>query len=133
TPGVPGGSVMRSSARFALSLLLLAGCGQAETQSTAKPPPLKQSSLPVARRGFVTELVRKEVGNTPVPKPPDGVAEIVRYASPAGSLAAYLTPDPRDGRKHPAIVWITGGDCNTIDVSTFQPAPADNDQTAGAF
>src|SRR6185369_14722681 len=50
-----------------------------------------------------------------------------------GWLPAYLTADPRDGRKHPAIVWITGGDCNTIDDGIFKPAPASDDQTAGAF
>jgi acetyl esterase/lipase len=126
---------MRAAARFTLSLLILTGCGQAETQPFARPAPAskKQVSLPEARRGFTTKLVRREVGHTPVRRPPDGVAEIVRYDSPAGPLAAYLTADPRDGRKHPAIVWITGGDCNTIDISSFQPAPADDDQTAGAF
>lgn len=127
---------MRASARFALaSLLILAGCGQAETQQAARsePSPKKQKSLLEARRGFTTKLVRHEAGSAPVRRPPDGVAEIVHYDSPAGPLAAYLSPDPRDGRKHPAIVWITGGDCNSIDISSFQPAPADDDQTAGAF
>jgi len=116
---------MRAAARFVLCVLLLTGCEQTSMKVTA--------SLPEARRGFTTDLVRREVGSTPVFRPPEGMAEIVRYPSSAGSLAAYLTPDPRDGRKHPAIVWITGGDCNTIDLSPFQDEPADNDQTAGAF
>ena len=34
--------------------------------------------------------------------------------TPLGDNAAYLTPDPKDGAKHPAIVWITGGDYSTI-------------------
>ena len=50
-----------------------------------------------------------------------------------GLLAAYLTPDPGDGRKHPAIIWITGGDCNTIDRGVWAQADPSNDQTAGAF
>src|SRR5207247_1321869 len=28
---------------------------------------------------------------------------------PAGNLVAYLTDDPRDGRRHPAVVWAHGG------------------------
>lgn len=56
----------------------------------------------------------------------------VSYQAAPGAMAAYLTPDPRDGRKHPAIVWITGGDCNSIgDVWTAQQA--DNDQSAAAY
>ena len=30
-------------------------------------------------------------------------------------MTAYLSPNPKDGKKHPAIVWTTGGDCNSID------------------
>jgi dipeptidyl aminopeptidase/acylaminoacyl peptidase len=58
---------------------------------------------------------------------------MVRYDSPVGKLAAYLTPDPGDGgRKHLAIVWVTGGDCNTLD-ELWRPAPGNNDQTAAAY
>ena len=54
------------------------------------------------------------------------------YPAPSGNLAAYLSPDPGDGRKHPAIIWITGGDCNSIG-DVWTPAPLDNDQTAAAY
>jgi dipeptidyl aminopeptidase/acylaminoacyl peptidase len=64
--------------------------------------------------------------------PPPAVFRLIRYDSPAGKLAAYLTPDPGDGRKHPAIVWITGGDCNSIG-DVWSPRPRDNDQSAGAY
>jgi dipeptidyl aminopeptidase/acylaminoacyl peptidase len=60
------------------------------------------------------------------------VFRLVRYDAPAGKLAAYLTPDPGDGRKHPAIVWITGGDCNSIG-EVWKDAPRENDQTAAAY
>lgn len=49
-----------------------------------------------------------------------------------GTLPAYVTPDPKDGKRRPAIVWITGGDCNSIG-DVWSPAPAANDQTAAAF
>jgi dipeptidyl aminopeptidase/acylaminoacyl peptidase len=67
-----------------------------------------------------------------VPDPPPEVFNKVTYESPAGRLAAYLSPDPMDGMKHPAIVWITGGDCNSIG-DVWTDAPASNDQTAAAF
>ena len=57
---------------------------------------------------------------------------MVGYESPVGKLPAYLTPDPKDGKKHPAIIWITGGDCNSIG-EVWKAAPPSNDQTASAF
>lgn len=85
-----------------------------------------------ARKGFQTNLVRRESANTPVDRPPPKLFGIVQYDVPLGKLAAYLTPDPGDGKKHPAILWITGGDCNTIG-DVWSPAPPDNDQTASAY
>jgi dipeptidyl aminopeptidase/acylaminoacyl peptidase len=52
--------------------------------------------------------------------------------SPAGKLAAYLTTKADDGQKHPAIIWITGGDCNSIG-DVWKPASPSNDQTAAAY
>ncbi len=67
-----------------------------------------------------------------MPTPPAGVMQVVQYESPVGGLKAYLTPAPTDGNKHPAIVWITGGDCNTIG-DCWTDGPPDNEQTAAAF
>ena len=33
-------------------------------------------------------------------------------------------PNPNDGKKHPAIVWITGGDCNSIDAGCWRDGGA---------
>jgi dienelactone hydrolase len=68
----------------------------------------------------------------PIAPPPSEVFRLVEYPSPVGKLGAYLTPDPKDSKKHPAIIWITGGDCNTIG-PVWEAAPPENDQTAGAF
>ncbi len=92
----------------------------------------KQVSLTEARRGFQTKLTRKEKGGEPVPKPPAKLFRVVRYDAPAGKLAAYLTPDAKDGKRRPAILWITGGDCNTIG-DVWSRAQPKNDQTASAF
>lgn len=68
----------------------------------------------------------------PVTIPPPDIFNIVQYDSPVGKLDAYITPDPDDGRKHPAIIWIVGGDCNTIS-DVWTEAPIDDDQTASVF
>jgi dienelactone hydrolase len=93
----------------------------------------KGLSLIEARRGFKTKLVRRQSNQQPAPEPPPGLFRMVRYDSPAGKLAAYLTPDPNDGQKHPAIIWITGGDCNSIDEGCWNEGPPSNDQSASAF
>jgi Fe-S cluster assembly iron-binding protein IscA len=79
-------------------------------------------SLADARRGFKTTLrsPTSKGNKTPVLEPPAEVFGVVRYDAPPGKLAAYLTPDPKDGKKHPAIIWITGGDCNTIDAGCWK-------------
>lgn len=90
------------------------------------------ATLPEARRGFETKLAVREKADEPVAVPPAKVFEVVKYKAPAGDLAAYLTPGPKDGKRHPAIVWITGGDCNTIG-DVWSPSPPANDQTAAAY
>jgi acetyl esterase/lipase len=140
---------------FLLAVLFLPGCGGTGEPEAAKPAPADVApaanrptsapqpgaiadpaaappTLTEARRGFVTKLAaNSHSGSAPTEPPPD-VFRLVHYDSPAGKLAAYLTPDPGDGQKHPAIVWITGGDCNTID-ALWEAAPRDNDQTAAAY
>jgi Fe-S cluster assembly iron-binding protein IscA/alpha/beta superfamily hydrolase len=96
-------------------------------------PPDTSVSLVEARRGFKTTLTRQESGKTPLPKPPPYLFRVVRYEAPPGKLAAYLTPDPRDGKKHPAIIWITGGDCNSIGAGSWQEGAPSNDQSASAY
>src|SRR5262249_25453497 len=90
-------------------------------------------SLADARRGFVTQLTRKHAINEPVPTPPQGVFKQVNYESPIGPMAAYLSPDPGDGKKHPAIIWIVGGFANSIGETAWKAAAEKNDQSARAF
>jgi acetyl esterase/lipase len=123
-----------------LGILCVVGCGQPSVPAPGnagtnpagvRPDPSK--TLAEARRGFQTKLVIEESDGHPIPAPPPQTFRLVRYESPAGKLGAYLTPDPKDGKKHPAILWITGGDCNTIDNSVFKDGPPNNDQTAAAY
>jgi dipeptidyl aminopeptidase/acylaminoacyl peptidase len=107
--------------------LLLAGCARRSA------PVDTSASLSDARRGFQSKLVRRGPRRTPAPQPPARLFRLVRYDSPVGQLAAYLSPDPNDGQKHPGIVWITGGDCNSIDEGCWKEGPPQNDQSASAF
>jgi dipeptidyl aminopeptidase/acylaminoacyl peptidase len=121
-----------------LFLLLLSGCGRRAPRPKAASTPAdggqadKQLTLAEARKGFQTQLARRERANEPLPEPPPRLFRTVQYDSPAGKLAAYLSPDPGDGKKHPAIIWITGGDCNTVG-DVWRKAPPSNDQTASAY
>lgn len=90
-------------------------------------------SLSDARRVLATKLVRREQSHHPLPTPPPSMAKVVSYDGPGGKLAAYVTTIPQDGQRHPAIVWISGGDCNSIDDGFFKTSPRNNDQTAAAF
>ena len=100
------------------------GCTQSLPQETR--------TLAQARQGFQTRLVSAGAHPEPLDVPPSGLFYTVKYPAPGGGLAAYLSPDPGDGKRHPAIVWITGGDCNSIG-DVWSPAPRDNDQTASAY
>lgn len=73
-----------------------------------------------AKAGFKTKLVENAY------KPGGAAAEvegfqIVRYPSPAGELAAYLSSDPGDGKKYPAVLWAHGG-FNGIGPATAEQA-----------
>jgi dienelactone hydrolase len=123
-----------------IALLLLCGCETQDEQpavrrksvKTRKAPPATVT-LTEARRGFRTRLLRRQAAGEPVPEPPAEIARLVRYDAPAGKLSAYITLPSSDAQRQPAIIWISGGDSNTIDDSFFEDAPADNDQTASAF
>ncbi len=128
-------------ARFTLvSLLALSGCGlqlpQPQTTDSIGGPRAETDlkiSLAEARREFKTKLVQETSSGVPLPEPPDGLFRIVQFDAPLGKMSAYLTPNPGDARRHPAIIWITGGDCNTISQGMWDDAPPENDQTARAF
>jgi len=115
----------RSAALALVFLLTLPGC------SLRKPLAARSEALADARKGFTTHPTGAR-GGDPVEGPPPNTVGIVSYPSAGGQLAAYLSPDPHDGRRHPAIVWITGGDCNSIG-DVWSPAEPGNDQTAGIF
>jgi acetyl esterase/lipase len=89
------------------------------------------SPLFQARNAFKTQI--SYPGSEPgAPTPPASVFRKINYPSAVGALAAYLTLDPQDGSRHPAIIWLTGGDCNSIG-DVWSPNPRNNDQSAAAY
>jgi dipeptidyl aminopeptidase/acylaminoacyl peptidase len=96
-------------------------------------PEQEKGSLSDARQGFKTKLFPQPGQRDPVPEPPPDLFRKVSYDSPSGKLAALISRVPEDGKKRPAIIWITGGDCNTIDEGVWTEAPPSNDQTASAY
>lgn len=126
---------MRVAVVGVLVAVAVAGCDKIRRLAGggATPTEFKATTLAEARKGFKTTLPAARGGNEgPPATPPRGVFNLVRYESPAGQLAAYVTPDPNDGRQHPAIVWVTGGDCNSIG-PMWARSPAKNDQTAAQY
>lgn len=126
---------------FAILMVLvhLAGCARQGNQPNAHISRFdvgqqlgKTLSLSEARYGFKTKLTREESSGEAVPDPPPSVFRTVRFDAPLGKMAAYISPDPQDGKRRPAIIWITGGDCNTIG-NVWKEEPASNAQTASAF
>jgi dipeptidyl aminopeptidase/acylaminoacyl peptidase len=132
---------LRLAVLGAVLLAVVAGCKPRTAPPTpagdSKTDPLAAASVPgqtlaAARAGFKTKLARETRSGAPVADPPPAVFRKVTYDAPVGKCAAYLTPDPKDGKTHPAIVWITGGDCNSID-PVWEPAERENDQTAHQY
>lgn len=91
-----------------------------------------EQTLLEARAGHNTVIVKRGEFAGPPDDPTGTDFDLKQYKSPVGNLAAYLTKDPGDGRKHPAIIWITGGDCNSIG-DVWSPQDRSNDQSAAAF
>lgn len=85
------------------------------------------------RAEFKTSVSVASLQSLPVPRPPENVFVRSDYVNAMRlTLPAFVTPDPKDGKKHAAIIWITGGDSNAL--SDFWTAgPEGNDQSARAF
>lgn len=122
---------MKPTRCFLSAILLLAACGKITAPATGGEA--HRFPLAEARRGFATKLITKENVGEPVPAPPAGIFDLVKYPSPIGELPAYVSHPPADGKKHPAILWIVGGFSNSIGEIAWTPEPAENDQSASAF
>lgn len=108
-----------------------AGSAVADPWAGGPKPKPKQESFVTARAAHRTKLIPDELAKGPLPKPPAPM-RLVQYDAPPGKIWAYLTAAPTDGQRHPAIVWITGGNSNEIG-DVWTPASPRNDQTARQY
>lgn len=130
---------MRSRPTLVAALLALTAAAHAQPD---RPTPLAD-----ARRGFVTKvtpIVAPDHRPAPPEKPPYKNIKLVKYPAPKGDTWAYIVtpaakkqdaanqPSAPDAPR-PAIVWITGGDCNEIGDFVWQKQGPENDQSASAF
>lgn len=74
-------------------------------------------SLYDVRQDFNTNIVNIQQNKSPLSIPQDSNFVIVDYPSSVGELSAYISKDPGDGSKYPAIIWVQGGYDNTISVN----------------
>lgn len=107
--------------RLRLGLLLCSvifiGCDglKPNKPSTAEnsPTPPEQPSVDLlsARANFKTTVRPNPNYKTdgPVDQPPRQLFNIVKYPSPVGELAAYMSPEPKDGKKYPVVIYAHGG------------------------
>ena len=119
-----------------ISIVLLASLSlQALANNSHEEPNLtnlSSISLREARAGFTTKLVKPEIYDQAPLTPPEDIFSLVYYPAKDGEMSTYLTPDPKDGKKHPAVIWISGGFGGQGD-DFWSPAPKYNDQTGSAF
>ncbi|MFZ6871190.1 alpha/beta hydrolase family protein [Undibacterium sp. Di27W] len=114
---------------YALALLAVSFSQSVLADSAPNP-----ASFATFRKQFKTQVSYEGDDRRPVGNSPGSLFKAVRYPSEVGTLAAMLTLDPKDGKKHPAIIWITGGDSNSIDGTTLSRGmPRSNDQSALAY
>jgi acetyl esterase/lipase len=132
---------MKPSSLTLVAILALVSCNRPAEKNNpmgnggpaGADPTDSGGSLSEARKGFQTKITRQDNSGERVPQPPRNLFQVVHYDAADGKLPAYLSPDPKDGKKHPAIIWITGGDCNSIDEGCWKAQPPSNDQSASAF
>jgi hypothetical protein len=111
------------------SVALLVGVLSGSAESALQNVP----DLLTARRGFETKPIPNSYeSDGPADVPPFALLSVVRYKSPAGDLIAYLTPDPKDGKKRPAVLWAHGG-FGGIGKFLFGPPDPSNEQSGRAL
>lgn len=91
--------------------------------------------LAEARSDFQTKIIDTSFeGNGEPMSPPEDIFLLIHYPAKDGNMAAYLSPDPGDNEKHPAVIWLCGGygGIGNDDFFWTDHDPG-NDQTGRAF
>ncbi len=93
----------------------------------------QRQSFAEAHDAFQTTLARQESDDDPIPEPPEGLFDLVKYPSKVGELSGYVSCDPGDGQKHPLIIWVVGGWGSAMGDFPWTYPEWENDQTGSAF
>jgi len=103
--------------------------GRHHTFTLRGPPTLER-----AREGFQTRLTRNVNRSVPLATPPASLFSLVKYPTALGDMSAYLTPKPKEGGRHPAIIWLIGGfpPGGAGKITWGRPLPG-NDQSASQY
>ncbi|CAK9885607.1 MAG: hypothetical protein XXXJIFNMEKO3_02013 [Candidatus Erwinia impunctatus] len=115
--------------RWLSVIILFAGSVVFTTQAS------EHTTLASERAAFKTEIVDTSFqGDGPAAMPPADIFSLIRYPAKDGGMSAFVTPDPKDGKKHPAVIWLIGGYGGIGDDDFFwSKQPEDNDQSGSAF
>ncbi|MBP9479732.1 MAG: prolyl oligopeptidase family serine peptidase [Sebaldella sp.] len=123
--------------------ILLTSCGKSQNNEKEKSDKqdikasfeVSKEDLATARSKFQTEIVDTSfVGDGEPATPPKEIFSLIKYPAKDGDMAAFLTPDPKDGKKHPAVIWLNGGYGGIGNDDFFwTDQPWENDQTGKAF
>lgn len=116
---------------FSLLVLAFAGCQRPETTGSQESP-TPSRTFAQARSQFQTKLTRTSGEKGEPETPPAGLFSLVEYSSKLGPMPAYLSNIPKDGKQHPAVIWILGGFGNSIGDVWSEEDPS-NDQTAAVI
>lgn len=91
-------------------------------------------SLVELKKSHQTKLTKIVKDKNGLDKPPKGLFELVNYPTSLGKMEAYLSIPSDKSKKHPAIIWVTGGfPAGGVGDSAWKPRPASNDQSAKVY
>ena len=93
---------------------------------------IASTNLIEARKRHKTVVKKVNIKTGELETPSAKTFLVVKYPSPIGDLSAYISPDPGDGQRHPALLWATGG-FGGIGAYLGKQAPANNDQSVRAY
>ena len=117
--------------RAVLLVALVTCCSAASAQVQMDEFGDWRRTIGEAREGFQTKIVKSGPAPEAPATPPGRIFDLIKYDAPVGKLAAYVTKPQKPGR-YPAMIWITGGDNNSIG-DVWSPEPEAFRQSVPAF
>ncbi len=100
---------------------------------TADAANLSKQTLAQARHGFTTKISVRAASLRTLPNPPNNLFVRSDYKTESDRvLPAFVTPNPVDGQKHPAIIWLAGNEPNSLG-EFWISNPESDDSAAKAF